>query len=91
MGKILTLAEQFDFYLKKVNLKKESMSHVQYTETRRAWYGGVGQILTTSRDDITELPEKEAIIQLERWWQECNRFWENEVKDPDRLRDYHDG
>ncbi len=81
MGKILTLAEQFELYLKRIKMSKSEMSPVQYTETRRTFYGGVGQILATIRDDVTELPEMEAIVQLERWWQECSRFWGGEVKD----------
>lgn len=83
MGKILTVAEQFEAYLKRVGMSKASMHPIQYTETRRAFYAGAGQILTSARDDVSRLPEDEGILEFERWWQECTDFWNKEAKDYD--------
>lgn len=38
------LEKQFEFYLDKVNLKKENMSEIQLQETKRAFYAGVAQM-----------------------------------------------
>ena len=80
MGKILTLAKHFELYLERVSLDKVRITLAQYTEIRRAWYGGVGQTLIMSRDDLPELEEDKAILQLEKWHDECGEFWNNEMK-----------
>ena len=38
------LEKQFEFYLEKVNLKKENMSEIQLQETKRAFYAGIAQM-----------------------------------------------
>lgn len=38
------LEKEFEFYLEKVNLKKENMSEIQLQETKRAFYAGVAQM-----------------------------------------------
>jgi hypothetical protein len=38
------LEKQFDFYLEKVNLKKENLSEIQLQETKRAFYAGIAQM-----------------------------------------------
>lgn len=38
------LEKQFEFYLQKVNLRKENMSEIQLQETKRAFYAGISQM-----------------------------------------------
>ena len=80
MGKILKLATHFELYLERVSLDRAKMTKVQYIEIKRAWYGGVGQMLIMSRDDLTQLPENDAVRQLQRWHNECAEFWEDQQK-----------
>ena len=38
------LEKKFEFYLDKVNLKKENISEIQLQETKRAFYAGISQM-----------------------------------------------
>ena len=92
MAKILTVAEQFELYLDRIDMSKSRMHPVQYIETRRAFFGGVGQILNSARDDVTKLPDEEGAMVFENWWQECVDFWDKEVREHDsRREDVSDG
>jgi hypothetical protein len=42
--KKIDLEKEFEFYLEKVNLKKENISKVQLQETKRAFYAGIAQM-----------------------------------------------
>ena len=45
LNETFIVAQQFELYLEKSNLKQAEMSDVQYIETRRAFYAGSGQML----------------------------------------------
>lgn len=51
------LEKQFDFYLEKVNLKKENLSEIQLQETRRAFYAGIAQMWRMFIE-IGDMPEE---------------------------------
>lgn len=92
MGKVLTISEQFELYLERISMSKAIMHPTQYTETRRAFFGGVGQMLNSASEDLGKLPEDEGIVELEKWSQECADFWDKELKENnDRGEDVSDG
>ena len=71
----------FDNYLKRGGVTKEQMNEVQYTETKRAFFGACGQMLVTLREDIAAIEkEEDAIEQLESMNDQVMNFWLEETK-----------
>ncbi|WP_157585412.1 hypothetical protein [Runella zeae] len=56
------------------------MHPIQLQETRRAFYGAAGQMLILLRDDLSELPEEEAISKLDSMIIQVEAFWMNQIK-----------
>lgn len=66
---------QFENYLKRVKLDKNKMSRTQYDETKKAFFAGASSMLVLFRTSIPDLPDKQAIIAMEKLWQEAEFFW----------------
>lgn len=73
-----SVADQFDFFLKKSVLKQSEMSDVQFIETRRAFYAGFGQMIILLTTKIGEVPDEEGIKILEGFLNEVSEFYKNE-------------
>lgn len=73
-----SVADQFDFYLKKSNLKQSEMSDVQFIETRRAFYAGFGQMIILLTTKIGDVPDEEGIEILDGFLNEVREFYEKE-------------
>lgn len=74
-----TVADQFDFYLKKSKLKQSEMSDVQFVETRRAFYAGFGQMIILLTTKIGDVPdEEEGVDILDGFLTEVREFYEKE-------------
>lgn len=73
-----SVADQFDFFLKKSDLKQSEMSDVQFIETRRAFYAGFGQMIILLTTKIGEVPDEEGIKILEGFLNEVSEFYKNE-------------
>nr|WP_028666314.1 hypothetical protein [Runella zeae] len=67
-------------YLERVGLNIKTMHPIQLQETRRAFYGAAGQMLILLRDDLSELPEEEAISKLDSMIIQVEAFWMNQIK-----------
>jgi hypothetical protein len=73
------LNNEFQKYLKKVNLSADKMHPLQLQETKRAFFGACGQMLVLLRDDISILEESDAIQVLESLDKQVGDFWINEA------------
>lgn len=60
--------------------KNGPMSAVQISETRRAFFGAWGFLLKMMKEDLTTLPEQEAIEILDNMMGQVKTFWEDETK-----------
>lgn len=69
----------FSFYLQTVGLDEKTMHPVQLQETKRAFYGAVGEMLIVFRDDVPKLSQKEQALKLNDMIQQINLFWQNET------------
>ncbi len=74
------IEHQFMLYLERVGLNIKTMHPIQLQETRRAFYGAAGQMLILLRDDLSELPEEEAISKLDSMIIQVEAFWMNQIK-----------
>ncbi len=74
------LEEQYQKYLKMVELKETTMHPVQRLETRRAFMGACGIMLVLLREDVAALPEDEAIGKLEDMNKQVKQFLIDQTK-----------
>ncbi len=76
------LEEQFAAYLKRVGLNPETMSPVQLTETKRAFYGCAGQLLIATRDNFVNMTDEQCGEALDNMLNQVGEFW---LKQKNRL------
>lgn len=76
---IPTIEEMYQQYLKLVNLKEANMIDAQRIETKRAFFGAIGMMLVTERDQIALLPDMEAVYALDKIWDEVSSFYAKEI------------
>lgn len=69
------LETQWDLYLGLIRMKEEDMHPIQLQETKRAFFGGIGQLLVLLRDTMGDLEEGQAINHLESMFNQVNDFW----------------
>ena len=74
----LKVADQFELYLKKSNLKQSEMSDVQYVETRRAFYAGFGQMTILLITKIADVPDQEGVEVMDGFVNEVHDFFQKE-------------
>jgi hypothetical protein len=70
---------QFLEYVRRGELNLETAPPIQVIETRRAFYGAVGQMLILLRDDVSELPDDEAVTVLQKMLAQVLEFWTRET------------
>jgi hypothetical protein len=73
------ILEQWREYLKRGGLDEAKMPEDQRTETMRAFYGGIGQMLIYMRDSTPD-DEKKAAQMLSDWLDEAVTFWDEQAK-----------
>ncbi len=71
----ISISKQFDNYLVRVKLDRNKMSPVQYSETQKAFYAGASAMLILFSKEIPDLPEAQAVIEMEKLMQEAEFFW----------------
>lgn len=74
----LKVADQFELYLQKSNLKQSEISDVQYIETRRAFYAGFGQMTILLVTKIADVPEEQGVRIMDGFMNEVNDFFQKE-------------
>ena len=72
------IEKQFGLYLKMVGLKKEEMHPIQLQETKRAFFGAWGQLLALMKDDVSALPDEEAVKVLQDMLNQVFNFWNSQ-------------
>ena len=66
MSKNLEIDYQYELYLKRMALDESNMHEVQKTETKRAFYGGVTQMLILMCDDIASIEDfNRAVVTID--------------------------
>lgn len=70
--------EQFQLYCKRSKLDLDNCSTTQVIETRRAFYGAVGQLLVFLNGELAERSEDEGVAELERIWEQVRAFWQRQ-------------
>lgn len=78
-NKSLTAEHQWQEYLKRVGLNESTMHPTQKQETKRAFFGAIGQLLVLQRDEIALLPENKGAKVLQEIFNEVLNFWQTEV------------
>jgi len=66
---------QFQNYLTRVKLDKNKITLTQYDETKKAFFAGASSMLVLFRNEIPELSDKEAILAIEKLFQEASFYW----------------
>ncbi|MDR1343941.1 MAG: hypothetical protein LBJ39_01175 [Tannerellaceae bacterium] len=75
-NKRFNLEEQFQSYLQQVELDKTKLSHVQYTETAKAFAAGVSQLMMYFYTVVgVAKDESESIEMLEDIIQQIKEYW----------------
>lgn len=81
MPKGFTLEEQYQRYLKMVKLSEEQMPEDQRIEMRRAFYGGIGQMVIWMFTDMDKMTEPDAMLALDGIRKETLEFWKEQAVD----------
>lgn len=76
---VKTVEESFLEYLKLVGLEKLDPKSTQYIETRRAFYAGYGSSLMTMTNELADMPEQTAVIEMEMLHDQVKNFWEGQI------------
>ncbi len=73
---------QYQKLLEKLNLKEEDLHEVQKTVMRDTYFGAIGQLLVTCRDDLSQLPEDEAVDMMQSMLNQTKDYFDNKKPNP---------
>jgi len=59
------LEAQYQQYLRRVGLVESKMAPLQQKQLRQTFFGAAGSLLMLLKNDITPLPEDQAVLALE--------------------------
>ena len=74
-----SVENQFQLYCQRVKLKRSAVSETQWVETKRAFFGAVGQFLLMFRDELSELSEDDGVEVTQKMLDETGEFWKGQV------------
>jgi len=77
---LFDLNYQYDLYLERVGLDKDTMHPVQAVETKRAFFGACGQVLVLLRDDMPD-DETTCVVILQAMHDQVGLFWSKQNTD----------
>lgn len=78
-NKAFNLEYQYQIYLEMVGLNEARMHPVQQSETKRAFMGGVGQMIILLHNDIPQLSANMAVNTLQDMANQVGVFFKNEI------------
>lgn len=79
-NKNLEIEHQYQLYLKRMNLNEKNMHPVQRTETKRAFMGGMAQMLVVMRDDVGGIEDEDrAVLTMEDLLIQLEQYWKKQV------------
>lgn len=76
----ISIEHEFELYLERVELKKETMNPGHYREIKRAFYGAFGQSLILGRDRLANFDFEIGARYLDSMMKEIETFWGQETK-----------
>lgn len=62
-------------YLKRIELSEDKMIPTQRLQTKQAFYAGISSLMVMQREDLTTIPEDDAVNVLDSIWKECINYW----------------
>lgn len=77
--KQFNIEQEFQKYCQRSKLDLDNCSTAQVIETRRAFYGAIGQFLFYLKTDLAEVSEEEGVAELEGIWRQIAQFWERQA------------
>ena len=72
------IEHQYKLYKQRMGLEGKELSKIQEQETRRAFMGGMSQMLFLFLEDIGALEENTAMATIEKIKNDMLKFWQNE-------------
>lgn len=75
---IPTMERQWQLYCQRVKLPEEKMHPIQRQETKRAFFGALGQILISLRDDVGQYDEDKGVAIMQQMMDEVEKFWQKQ-------------
>lgn len=79
MIKEFNIEQEFQKYCRRSKLDLDNCPTAQVIETRRAFYGAIGQFLFYLKVDLSEASEDDGVDELERVWKQVADFWERQA------------
>jgi hypothetical protein len=80
----IIIENQFQEYLKRMELHESLMHPTQLTELRRAFFGGTGQLLVQLAENVSKMPPKQSIKVLDDMLNQVHKFWDDEKEKVNR-------
>jgi hypothetical protein len=72
------LEEQYRLYLLRMSLRETEMHPQQRLQLKQTFYGSAGQMLIMLRDDVSALPEEQAVAALDDLIQQVVNYFQNQ-------------
>lgn len=76
----VSLEEQYQLFLQRMGLNELEMHPQQKRQLKQTFYGAFGQCLVIMRDEITRLPEDQAIIECQDMFDQVGNFFLKETQ-----------
>lgn len=74
-------------YLKRMQLDPKKMSSVQYSESKRAFFGGASSIFLSMSVDMPALNDDQAEEAMDLVHQQLKNFWQSEIESRQTIRE----
>lgn len=72
---VFNIEDQWKLYMQKMGMVESRLSPIQLSETKKAFIGGISQMLLIMRNDLAKLTDEQAIGKLENMFNQVNKFW----------------
>ena len=73
------LNKQYALYLGRLTLNEKDMHPAQKLQLKQAFMGACGQMLILLRDELSALPEDEAVATMQRMIDQVGDYWLNQA------------
>lgn len=71
--RLLTIQTRWEQFASQV--LPPNASETQHTEMRRAFFAGCAEMLLAAQNEVTQLPEDDAIASMQAWRAELDEFF----------------
>lgn len=73
------IEQEFQKYCSRSKLDLDNCPTAQVIETRRAFYGAIGQLLFYLKNDLSEVSDDDGVAELESIWKQVATFWDRQA------------